>query len=133
MAVMQRPGNAGSFTAADHLAVRKASFAQIPAAWWRDVLVSIDGAGASHDVIDYLTSCNTASAHGRRGRRVEYSIGWPLDDRTMGGIEQLRDSDWGAAVHADGDPDPTAQVADLTGILRPGPDGDRLAGRPICG
>ncbi|HET9655818.1 MAG TPA: IS1380 family transposase [Kineosporiaceae bacterium] len=130
LAVMQRPGNAGSFTAADHLAVLEASFAQIPAPWRTDVLVSIDGAGASHDVIDYLTSCNTASAHGRRGRRVEYSIGWPLDDRTMGGIEQLRDSDWGAAVHADGDPDPTAQVADLTGILRHGPGGDRLASWP---
>jgi len=74
---MQRRGNAGSFTAADHLAVRKASFAQIPAAWWRDVLVSIDGAGASHEVIDYLTALNTAPAHGRRGRQVEYSIGWP--------------------------------------------------------
>jgi hypothetical protein len=48
----------------------------------------------------------------------------------MGEIEQLRDSDWGAAVHADGDPDPTAQVADLTGILRHGPGGDRLASWP---
>jgi hypothetical protein len=68
LAVMQRPGNAGSFTAADHLAVLQAALAQIPAPWRTDVLVSIDGAGASHDVIDYLTSLNTGPEHGKRGR-----------------------------------------------------------------
>ncbi|MGH4018205.1 MAG: IS1380 family transposase [Pseudonocardiaceae bacterium] len=130
LAVMQRPGNAGSFTAADHLAVLKASLAQIPAGWRTDVLVSIDGAGASHEVIDYLTALNTAPEHGKRGRRVEYTIGWPVDDRTMGGIEQLRHSDWGAAVDTDGALDPAAQVADLTGILRHGPHGDRPANWP---
>jgi hypothetical protein len=130
LAVMQRPGNAGSFTAADHLAVLKAAFAQVPAGWRTDVLVSIDGAGASHEVIEYLTALNTAPEHGRRGRRVEYTIGWPVDDRTLSGIEQLRDGDWGAAVDTDGEPDPAAQVADLTGVLRRGPGGDRLATWP---
>ena len=130
LAVMQRPGNAGSFTAADHIAVLTATFSQIPAQWRTDVLVSIDGAGASHDVIDYLTSLNTAPEHGNRGRRVEYTIGWPVDERTVAGIEQLREHDWGAAVHSDGEVDPAAQVADLTGILRRGPDGDRLATWP---
>lgn len=130
LAVMQRPGNAGSFTAADHLAVLTASFAQVPARWRRDVLVSIDGAGASHEVIDYLTALNTAPEHGRRGRRVEYSIGWPLDERTMAGIERLRERDWGAALDTDGEPDPAAGVAELTGILRHGPGTDRLAGWP---
>jgi hypothetical protein len=130
LAVMQRPGNAGSFTAADHLAVLTASFTQVPAGWRTDVLVSIDGAGASHEVIDHLSALNTAPEHGRRGRRVEYTIGWPVDERTLSGIEQLPNSDWGAAVHADGTLDPAAQVADLTGILRGGPDGDRLATWP---
>ncbi len=74
LAVMLRPGNAGSFTAADHIALLTAAFAQIPAEWRTDVLVTIDGAGASHDVIDCLTSWNTAAAHGNRGRRVEYTI-----------------------------------------------------------
>ncbi|HEX8761544.1 MAG TPA: transposase [Pseudonocardiaceae bacterium] len=132
LAVMQRPGNAGSFTATDHLAVLKAALIQIPAPWRTDVLVSIDGAGASHDVIDYLTSLNTAAAHGNRGRRVEYTIGWPVDEPTVAGIEQLRHSDWGAAVHADGALDPAAQVADLTGIMRHGPGADRLATWPRC-
>ena len=67
LAVMLRPGNAGSFTAADHLLVLHAALGQIPAGWRSDLLVTIDGAGASHAVIDYLTRLNTAAAHGRRG------------------------------------------------------------------
>jgi hypothetical protein len=131
LAVMQRPGNAGSFTASDHLAVLKASLAQIPVPWRSDVLVSIDGAGASHEVVDHLSGLNTAPAHGKRGRRVEYTIGWPVDERTLAGIEQLRQRDWNAAIHADGAPDPDAQVAELTGILRAGPDGDRMPSWPV--
>jgi hypothetical protein len=45
----------------------------------------------------------------------------------LAGIEQLRHSDGGAAVHADGNVDPAAQVADLTAILRHAP-GRRPAG-----
>ena len=93
MAVMQRPGNAGSFTAADHLAVLTEAFAQIPAGWRTDVLVSIDGAGACHEVIEHLSALNTAPEHGRRGRRVEYTIGWPVEDRTRRYVS----SGWGLA------------------------------------
>ncbi|MGH4000680.1 MAG: transposase, partial [Pseudonocardiaceae bacterium] len=130
LAVMLRPGNAGSFTASDHVAVLATAFTQIPATSHTDVLVSIDGAGASHEIIDYLTGLNTAAAHGKRGRRVEYTIGWPVDERTLSGISELRPRDWGQALDADGVCDPEAQVADLTGILRAGPGGDRLATWP---
>jgi len=130
LAVMLRPGNAGSFTASDHLLVLDAALAQVPAQWRTDVLVTVDGAGASHDVINYLTGLNTALTHGRRGRRVEYTIGWPVDDRTQAGIDQLREHDWGAALAADGRVDPKAAAADLTGILRHGPGGDLMAGWP---
>jgi len=98
-------GPPARFTAAD-LGVLTAALTQIPAPWRTDVLVSIDGAGASHDVIDYLTALNTALEHGHRGRRVENTIGWPVEERTMAEIEQPRESDWGAAVHAAGDLDP---------------------------
>jgi len=129
LAVQLRPGNAGSFTASDHLAVFDAAIAQIPAAWRADVLVTIDGAGASHEIIDHLTGCHTAAAHGRRGRRVEYSIGWPVDERTLGAVGVLGESDWGDALHTDGAVDPGAKVAELTGILRR-PGHDRLATWP---
>jgi len=116
LAVMLRPGNAGSFTASDHIAVLDAALAQLPAPWRGDVLVTIDGAGASHEVIDHLTALNTAARHGRRGRRVEYSIGWPVDERTLGAIAALREGDWGDALDTDGVADPGAGVAELTGI-----------------
>jgi hypothetical protein len=61
---------------------------------------------------------------------VEYSIGWPVDERTMTAIGELREQDWSDAIDADGDADPKAQVADLTGILRHGPHGDRMEGWP---
>ena len=126
LAVMLRPGNAGSFTASDHVAVLTAAFGQIPAHWRTDVLVSIDGAGASHEIIDHITGLNTAATHGLRGRRIEYTVGWPVDERTLTAIGELHQDHWSAAVEADGRLDPKAHVADLTGILRHGPDGDRL-------
>ncbi len=130
LAVMLRPGNAGSFTASDHIGVLDAAMAQIPAPWRTDMLVTIDGAGASHDVIDHLTGLNTAATHGKRGRRVEYSIGWPVDERTQGALAEVRERDWATALNPDGKADPDAAVVDLTGILRHGPDGDRLTGWP---
>ena len=130
LAVMLRPGNAGSFTASDHLLVLDAALAQLPAPWRTDVLVTIDGAGASREVITHLSKLNTAPVHGGRGRRIEYSIGWPTDERTMAGIGQLPESAWVEALGADGKVERQAHVADLTGILRQGPDGDRMAGWP---
>jgi hypothetical protein len=73
LAAMLRPGSAGSFTAADHIAVTDAAIAQLPPDWRGDLLVTVDGAGASHDLVDHLTGLNTALKHGKRGRRVEYS------------------------------------------------------------
>ncbi len=130
LAVMLRPGSAGSFTASDHIAVLDAAVAQIPVRWRDDLLVTVDGAGASHDLVDHLTGLNTAAAHGRRGRRVEYSVGWPVDARTKAAIEALREEDWTDALSANGTADQGAQVVELTGILRTSVGGDLLDGWP---
>jgi hypothetical protein len=87
---MNRVGSAGSFTAADHVAVLDAALAQVPAGHRRDVLVTVDGAGASHELIDHLEALNTAAVHGARGRRVEFSMGWPVDARTRTAIQAVR-------------------------------------------
>lgn len=130
LAVMLRPGNAGSFTAADHILVLDAALAQIPAVYRTDVLVTIDGAGASHEVINHLTALNTHTAHGKRGRRVEYSIGWPVDQRTQGALAEVREQDWTPALDAHGDPEPDADVVELTGILRHSHGGDAMSSWP---
>lgn len=72
LAVMHRPGNAGSGTGIDHVHVLDEALAQLPAPYRKDLLVTIDGAGYSHQVIEHLTSLNTHREHGRRGRQVEY-------------------------------------------------------------
>lgn len=38
------------------------------------------------EVINHLTALNTARTRGKRGRRVECTIGWPCDERTMTGL-----------------------------------------------
>lgn len=145
LAAMLRPGSAGSFTAADHVAVTDAAIAQLPPAWREDLLVTVDGAGASHDLVNHLTKLNTArradASYGQRGRRVEHSVGWPVDARTRAAIDALSEGDWTTALRADGKPDTStdgqgkAQVADLAGLLRHSTaDGqaevDRLEGWP---
>ena len=54
LALMLRPGNAGSNTAADHIAVLTAAIAQVPTKHRRKLLIRADGAGAS-------PSCSTGS------------------------------------------------------------------------
>lgn len=130
LAVANRVGSAGSFTAADHVAVFDAVLEQIPANHRRDVLVTVDGAGASHEFIAHLDGLNTAAGHGARGRRLEYSIGWPIDARTRGTIKQLRERHWSAALTAAGRADEQGQVAELTGVLRHSTGGDQLNGWP---
>lgn len=130
LAVMLRPGNAGSFTASDHIAVLNAAIAQVPTAHRRDLLVTVDGAGASHALIEHLTALNTAAGHGARGRRVEYSVGWPIDERTLKAIALAPESAWSQAVYADGDLDDDAEVIDLTGLLRASMYGELLPSWP---
>jgi len=125
LAIIARPGNAGSNTAADHIAIIDAAIAAIPAKWRRNLLVSIDGAGSSHAVVEHLTTLNA-----RAGASVAYSVGFDLDERARAAIGQMPAAGWEAALDPAGLARDDAQVAELTGLLRQGADGDRLAGWP---
>jgi hypothetical protein len=130
LAVMPRVGSAGSFTATDHIAVADAALAQVPAPWRKDVLITVDGAGASHGLIEHLHGLNTAAVHGGRGRRLKYSIGWPVDARTRAAIQATGKGGWSSGLTSTGHADENAQVIELTGLLRAGPGGDQLASWP---
>jgi hypothetical protein len=56
--VLSRPGNAGSNTAADHLTMIRDAPRQLPLPTGervdRRILVRIDSAGTTHDVMSYL-------------------------------------------------------------------------------
>jgi len=57
-------------TASEHIAVLGEAIAQIPDPHRRDLLITVDGAGATLDLIRHITSLNAV-----HGRRVHYSVG----------------------------------------------------------
>ena len=125
LAIIARPGNAGSNTAADHIAIIDAAVAAIPARWRHNLLITIDGAGSSHDVVEHLEKLNA-----QPGWSVAYSVGFDLDARVRAAIGLMPADGWEAALDAAGKARDDAQVAELTGLLREGADGDRLDGWP---
>ncbi len=67
-----RPGNAGSNTAADHIAVTREALKQLPTYRpgtrpGRRVLIRTDGAGCTHDFVEWLEA-----------QRLSYSVGFTL-------------------------------------------------------
>jgi hypothetical protein len=72
LAMLLRPGNAGSNTFADHLAVLTAALRQIPSQMRSKLLVRVDGAGASHELINHLLSLAS------RRRTVLFTSGWAI-------------------------------------------------------
>ncbi|GAB3816660.1 IS1380-like element ISMsm3 family transposase [Micromonospora zhanjiangensis] len=112
LAIQLRPGNAGANTAADHLHVLGEAFAQVPAAHRRHLLVRADSAGATHAVLDWLTAQDV-----KRGRTIEYSIGWSIGEAERQAITGVPTSAWTPAINADGGLRDGAHVAELTGLL----------------
>ncbi|GAB3808075.1 IS1380-like element ISMsm3 family transposase [Micromonospora zhanjiangensis] len=112
LAIQLRPGNAGANTAADHLHVLGEAFAQVPAAHRRHLLVRADSAGATHAVLDWLTTQDV-----KRGRTIEYSIGWSIGEAERQAITGVPTSAWTPAINADGGLRDGAHVAELTGLL----------------
>ena len=125
LAIIPRKGNAGSNTAADHIAIIDAAIAAIPRRWRKNLLITIDGAGSSHAVLEHLTELNN-----RPGASVAYSVGFDLDTRARTAIGQMPAAGWEPALDPAGTARQDAQVALLTGLLRHSADGDRLDGWP---
>jgi Transposase DDE domain group 1 len=86
--LLPRPGSAGANTVADLIGVVRAAIAQVPADRRDDLLITSDGAGASHALLDWLSSLNTAQ------RSVQYSIGFDVDDHVRAAANTLPDHCW---------------------------------------
>ena len=56
LAMLLRPGNAGSNTFTEHRDVLAAALRQVPVRFRRKILVRVDGAGASHELVEHLLS-----------------------------------------------------------------------------
>ncbi len=111
LAVLLRPGNAGSNTAADHISVIRAALAQLPGHHLgrrpgRKVLVRTDGAGSTHALVKWLTA-----------RRLSYSVGFTLPEVTETLLTRIPPQVWAPAYDAEGQVRDGAWVAELTGLL----------------
>jgi hypothetical protein len=142
---MLRPGSAGSNTAAGHLAVLDAAITALPPTFRRRLMVTCDGAGASHDLIDRLDALAA-----RTGYQLIYSVGWELGAREKAAITAVPAPAWQIAVDEHGEVRERraegacgildcghrrcwieeAHVTELTGLLREGPAGDQCDGWP---
>jgi len=107
LAILLRPGNAGSNTATDHIAVIRQALAQLPNKRpGRKVLIRTDGAGGTKQLIEWLT-----------GRRLSYSVGFTLPSNTPDLLAKIPDSAWTSAYDAHDQVRDGAWVAELTGLL----------------
>ena len=113
VAMLLRRGNAGSNTAADHITVIRQALRQLPAdnqhghRAGRSVLVRIDGAGSTHELLEWLTA-----------RKLSYSVGFGLPEDTGDLLEQIPEHAWSPALDAEGEVRDGAWVTELTGLLK---------------
>jgi hypothetical protein len=108
LALVLRPGNAGSNTAADHIAAARLAIAQLPERLRRTVLVRADSGGGTHEFLKWLTA---------KSRRLHYSVGMTVTDAIADAIGQVPAEAWTPAYDGDGQVRDGAWVADITGLL----------------
>jgi Transposase DDE domain group 1 len=108
LAIVLRPGKAGSDTAADHIEAAKLSLAQLPRRPRRRVLIRADSGGGTHEFLTWLTA---------RPRRLHYSIGMTITEDTQTAILQVPEAAWTPAYDSDSEVRDGAWVADITGML----------------
>jgi hypothetical protein len=110
LAMLLRTGSAGSNTVLDHLTVLSAAIAQIPAGRRAKLLIRIDGAGATHDLLQRLEKLNTTR------RTVRFTVGWKITGVDEAAIAALPAAAWERALCQDGTVHEHAAVAELTGL-----------------
>ena len=122
LAFLLRAGNAGSNTVTDHKTVIRDALAQLPGGHTRGkkVLVRVDGAGGTHELLAWLTR-----------RRLAYSVGFSLPGDLVTiqtKLATIPEHVWEPAYDADGQLRPGAWVAEVTDLfeLRSWPAGMRV-------
>ena len=107
LAMLLRPGNAGSNTASDHLTVVEQALSQIPDRWRsKKVLIRADGAGYSHALISALST-----------QGLGFSVGYPVTEAVRDAIKLVPAWAWTPANNADGGLREHADVVEVTGML----------------
>jgi hypothetical protein len=128
LAMLLRPGNADSNTFADHKEVFSAALRQVPARLRRRLLIRIDGAGASHDLIGYLPGMSSPQW------KVMFTCGWAITEADEAAITALPADAWKPGIRQDGSIGQDKEAAEVTGLMtkaesRPG--GPRWIARQV--
>jgi hypothetical protein len=128
LAMLLRPGNAGSNTFTDHKEVLTAAIRQVPARFRRKILVRVDGAGASHELLEHRLSLSSAR------RMILFTCGWMITAADEDAIRQAPAGAWKPGTCQDGTIEDDKEVAEITGLMsRAGnwPDGLRWIARRV--
>ena len=106
-----RPGNAGPDTFSGHEEVLAAALKQVPSRFRRKVLVRVDGAGASHDLIRHLLGLNS------KRKTVLFTTGRMITQAGEDAIWLLPAAAWKPGVAQDGTPEEDKDAAEVTGLM----------------
>ena len=103
-----RPGNAGANTAADQIEVAERALSQIPAQQIEtiELLLRVDSAGATHDLLDWC-----------REGRIGFSVGYDITAPVRAAILALREESWRPALDQDGTQRDNGEVAEISHLL----------------
>jgi len=112
LVVDPRPGGATSNCAADNIALLNLAVSRLPAPFRRRLLVRLDGAGFSHDLLEHI-----AAGGSKKGQQWEFSVAWSCTDKEMNAIGALPAGAPTAGIKQNGATVPDTFVADLTGLL----------------
>jgi hypothetical protein len=119
LAMILRPGNAGSNTAADHVTVIDRALAQLPAEHVEnlEILIRADSAGATHGTADHC-----------RERKLGFSFGYELTEQVRAAILETRARAWIPALDRDGSVRENGDVVEITDRveLSTWPEGSRV-------
>ena len=111
LAMLLRPGNAGSNTFTDHKEVLAAAIRQVPARFRQKMIIRVDGAGASHELIGHLLSLSSPR------RAVLFTCGWMITGADEDAIRQVPAGAWKPGTGQDGAAEDDKDVAEITHLM----------------
>lgn len=126
--MLLRSGNAGSNTFTDRKEVLDRALKQVPAAYRRKILVRIDGAGASHDLVGHLLTLTT------KRKDLLFTCGWMITESDEQAIAAVPGDAWGPGVRQDGTVEEDKDVAEITHLMSRAeiwPEGLRFIARRV--
>ena len=111
LAMLLRPCNAGSNTFTDHKEVLASALRQVPSRFRRKIMIRVDGAGASHELVKHLLSLSSPR------RTVLFTCGWMITAADEDAIGLLPAGAWKPGIAQDGAAEEDKDAAEITHLM----------------